>query len=238
MYTVALGRAAEEAGLNDWSTQLKNNTRNGAGIAQGFIESAEFTGKNYSNEQYVDILYHTFFDRDPDEGGRTGWINELNNGASRRHVLAGFVNSQEFTALCDRFGITRGTLEDDGQSGNSQVNSAQVRAFAERMYTKALGRSGEEDGINEWTRRIVSGEWQAANVAKEGFFTSQEYINKNRSNEEFVEDLYQSLFDRASDEAGKTDWLNKLANGVSREDIMNGFGGSQEFANMLAGFGL
>ncbi|MBO6242717.1 MAG: DUF4214 domain-containing protein [Butyrivibrio sp.] len=40
------------------------------------------------------------------------------------------------------------------------------------------------------------------------------------------------------DEVGRANWLNRLANGASREDVMNGFGGSQEFANMLAGFGL
>ncbi|WP_074888613.1 DUF4214 domain-containing protein [Butyrivibrio proteoclasticus] len=44
--------------------------------------------------------------------------------------------------------------------------------------------------------------------------------------------------DYAPDEVGRANWLNKLANGASREDVMNGFGGSQEFANMLAGFGL
>ncbi|SFP88252.1 protein of unknown function [Butyrivibrio proteoclasticus] len=233
MYTVALSRSYDESGLNDWTSQLKNGTNDGAGIAQGFIESTEFVNRNLSNEQYLDVLYHTFFDRDPDEGGYQSWLAQLNNGTSRRFVLAGFVNSEEFTNLCNKFGITRGTLD----AGSQQTN-AQVRAFVERMYVKALGRHGEEDGINSWTQRIVSGEWQAAEVAKAGFFNSQEYVLKNRTNDEFVEDLYQALFDRPSDEAGKADWLSKLANGASREDVMNGFGGSQEFANMLAGFGL
>ena len=238
MYTVALGREAEEAGLNDWVWQLRTGTNDGAGLAHGFIESTEFTNKNLSNEDYLTVLYHTFFDRDPDEGGFGSWLSQLNSGASRRHVLAGFVNSQEFTNLCDRYGIYRGTLEDDGQRAGDQNTNAQVRAFVERMYVKALGRQGEEDGINSWTQRIVSGEWAAADVAKAGFFNSQEYATKNRSNEEFVEDLYQALFDRASDEDGKADWLTRLDNGASREDVMNGFGGSQEFRNMLAGFGL
>ncbi|SFP88233.1 protein of unknown function [Butyrivibrio proteoclasticus] len=233
MYTVALSRSYDESGLKDWTSQLKNGTNDGAGIAQGFIESTEFVNRNLSNEQYLDVLYHTFFDRDPDEGGYQSWLAQLNNGTSRRFVLAGFVNSEEFTNLCNNYGITRGTLD----AGSQQTN-AQVRAFVERMYVKALGRQGEEDGINSWTQRIVSGEWQAAEVAKAGFFNSQEYVLKNRTNDEFVEDLYQALFDRPSDEAGKADWLSKLANGASREDVMNGFGGSQEFANMLAGFGL
>ena len=232
MYTVALGREAEEAGLNDWVGQLRNGTNDGAGLAHGFIESQEFIGKNHSNEEYLNILYHTFFDRDPDEDGYNSWLSQLNSGASRKHVLAGFVNSQEFTNLCSKFNISRGTLPDD------ENTNAQVKAFVERMYVKALGRSGEEDGINSWTQRIVSGEWAAADVAKAGFFNSPEYATKNRSNEEFVEDLYQALFDRASDEAGKADWLSRLAGGASREEIMNGFGDSQEFANMLAGFGL
>ncbi len=233
MYTVALGRNYDQAGLNDWSNQLKNKTKDGAGIAQGFIESEEFTLRKLSNEDYLNVLYHTFFDRDPDEGGYNNWLTQLKAGTSRHNVLAGFVNSDEFTNLCNKFGITRGLMENE-----NQVSNEQVRAFVERMYVKALGRAGDEDGINEWTQRIVSGEWKAADVAKAGFFNSDEYGLRSRSNEDFVEDLYQALFDRASDPDGRTTWLSQLSSGASREDVMNGFGNSQEFANMLAGFGL
>ena len=232
MYSVALSRCYDETGLDDWVSQLKNGTKNGAGIAQGFMESQEFINKNYSNEEYLYVLYHTFFDRDPDADGYRNWLSQLESGASRRHVLSGFVNSHEFTNLCDRFEIQRGTLVDD------QDTNSQVIAFVKRMYEKALGRQGEESGINDWTQRIVTGEWTASDVAKAGFFTSPEYTAKNRSNEDFVEDLYQALFDRTSDDVGKADWLQRLANGASRDDIINGFGGSAEFANMLARFGL
>ena len=234
MYTQVLGRNPEDAGLNDWVKQLADKSNNGAGLAKGFILSTEFTQRNLSNEEYLKVLYKTFFDREPDEGGYNDWLSKLNSGVDRTVVLTGFVNSTEFQNLCDNYGISRGLMREDG----SYMDTEKIKAFVERMYNKALARNGEQTGIDYWVDEITSGRWQAADVAKRGFYMSEEYTNRGRSNEEFVEDLYNGLFDRPSDDAGKADWLNRLANGASREEIMNGFGGSQEFANMLASFGL
>ena len=218
--------------MNDWTNRLLNHEIDGAGIANGFIMSNEFTNRSLSNEDYVDTLYRTFFNREADQGGRANWLSELAAGKTRGYVLSGFVNSTEFDNLCDAYGIARGTMREDG----SPVNAG-IRQFVERCYTKVLGRSGEKAGVEDWTNRIATGQMSAEDVAK-SFFFSDEYTNKNTDNGTFVETLYQTFMDRASDPAGKSDWMGRLDAGASRQEVLEGFSRSEEFAGILHSYGL
>ena len=105
MYTKALNRAYDVSGLNDWTGDYLDGKATADKIAYGFILSQEFEGRNLSDEAYVDTLYRTFFDREPDEGGKAGWLSELANGTSRKDVLDGFLGAQEFVNLKKSFGV-------------------------------------------------------------------------------------------------------------------------------------
>ena len=233
MYTVALGREAEEAGLKDWSSQLENKTNDGAGLAHGFIMSDEFRKKGLDDKEYLDILYATFFDREPDEGGYNDWMGKLKSGTARSAVLAGFTNSEEFSNLCEKFGILRGYMYSDGSAANAGIGQ-----FVSRLYSKALGRTGESAGINDWTTQIATRATTAEQTATDGFFNSAEFQQKDLTNSEFLDILYATFFDRAADEGGKTEWQNKMQAGTSRGDVILGFSRSEEFNNLLAKYGL
>lgn len=233
MYNCALNREAEEAGLQDWCNRLMSQQIDGAGISQGFIGSREFQNRNLSDLEYLVVLYETFFDRWPDEEGLNYWTNFLWSGGSRQKVLSGFVNSQEFSNLCDSYGIARGTMQANGSS----IYRPGVRNFVLRMYTKALSREGETLGVEDWTNRINTGTMSAETVAK-SFFNSQEFRNRNLSNADYVEVLYQTFMDRASDAAGKQYWINKLNSGMSRTQVLEGFSRSAEFRQIMAQYGL
>lgn len=233
MYTVALNREAETEGLNDWVGQLRNHTIDGAGIANGFINSREFLNKNLSNDDFVRVLYATFFDREPDEAGMQDWLNRLNTGVSRTEVLSGFVNSEEFSNLCDTFGIARGTMRADG---TSRYNAG-VRNFCQRMYTKALDRSGETTGIEYWANLINTGAATPKDVAK-SFFNSEEFLNRNLCDADYVDVLYQTFMGRPSEIEGKIYWIQKLHHGgMTREQVAESFAASQEFSNIMAEYG-
>ena len=105
-YQECLHRNPDTAGLNGWVDSLKSGTNTGADVAYGFVFSPEFLNMNTSNQAYLTVLYHAFFDRDPDQGGLQNWLADLNAGKSREAVLNGFVYSQEFVKLCSKFGIT------------------------------------------------------------------------------------------------------------------------------------
>lgn len=55
-YVQCLGRQPDIEGLNEWVGRLLNGTKTGADVAEGFVFSEEFTGKNHSNETFVTIL--------------------------------------------------------------------------------------------------------------------------------------------------------------------------------------
>ena len=69
----------------------------------GFFNSPEFINKNLKDEEYVKVLYETFFDREYDQTGFDYWMDQLKNGMDRNKVLEGFANSQEFAELNKSF---------------------------------------------------------------------------------------------------------------------------------------
>ena len=109
--------------------------------------------------------------------------------------------------------------------------------YVNRCYGKALGRTGETDGINYWCSIILSGAQSPKDVAY-GFVFSQESENQNRNNADYTEMLYNLCLGRASEAAGKADWVDRLEQGTSREEVYWGFANSQEFENIIASYGL
>ena len=110
LYTICLDRHGDIGGQSDWVMHLAEGAKDGATVAYGFIFSPEYMNKKTSNEEYVEMLYSTFLGRTPDEGGYKDWVEKLDTGEySREGVFNGFCNSQEFTNICGKYGIERGT---------------------------------------------------------------------------------------------------------------------------------
>ena len=107
MYTECLKRSAESGGLNYWSKELCNHTKTGKSMLDFFFLSKEIKQQNLSNEEYVKRIYRAMLNREPDSGGLDFWAGELNKGKQATAVIAGFVNSEEFTKICQDYGIHR-----------------------------------------------------------------------------------------------------------------------------------
>lgn len=257
MYEVCLDREPDTDGLNDWSNRLATGQAQGADIAFGFIFSEEFKNLNLCNEHYVDSMYSAFFGREADAAGKADWVGQLNSGATRGHVMTGFVNSQEFANLCASYGINQGSGDwsadnisvngtcticanggNSGNSGNSGSREVtpEMRAFAERLYTCCLDREADENGLNDWANALANGATGSEVAA--GFVFSQEYKNKDASDTQYVLMLYKTMLGREADTYGVTDWVLRLRNGASREAVYNGFIGSTEFANLCQNAGI
>ena len=231
LYQYVLDRTATQSEIDYWVGRLENGST-GAEVAYGFIFSQEFQNKNYSDADYVEHLYLSLMGRASDADGKADWVTHLKNGVSRLYVFRQFTDSAEFGNLCNTYEIQRGTVtltEDRDQNYN-------VTRFVARNYTEFLGRNYDVDGLNDWSGRINSG-YGMGNVAY-GFVFSQECINMNLSNSDYVKMLYRGIFGREYDEAGLNDWVNQMNNGTSRETVFWGFANSQEFANMVASYGL
>ena len=228
-YELVLGRASDEAGLNGWVDALLAGTLSGADVAEAFFLSGEYLARNTSDDEFVETLYQAFFNRDPDADGQQGWLTELQRGASRAQVIDGFSGSAEFAALAALYGISA--------TGDDAASNAEVAAFVERFYVLVLGREPDQAGLDEWVNALLGGALSGADVA-EAFFLSGEYLDRNTSDDEFVETLYRALFNRNSDFDGKQGWLTELQRGVSRAEVINGFSVSAEFAALAAAYGI
>ena len=113
-----------------------------------------------------------------------------------------------------------------------------VGDFVTRCYNVALGRDPETAGYNNYVNNLEAGKACGGQVAH-NFIFSQEYINKNKSNEAFVDDLYQMFFDRSRGAGEGQAWINELDAGVKdREQVFNGFVNSQEYFNLCKEYGI
>lgn len=233
MYRVCLNRTADEDGLNGWAQKLAQKEATGCSVAYGFVFSPEFVGNNPSNSDYVNYMYDAFFGREADEEGFNYWVSLLDSGATRESVFCGFANSLEFANLCTDYGVVRG-FHMEGQDFNKM---ALVNLFVERLYNVILNRTCDSDGMAGWTSQLVTHSNTGSGVAY-GFVFSPEFLNKNTCDSCFVETLYEAFLGRASDESGKTLWVDKLDMGYSREEIFNGFSGSPEFAGICSEYGI
>lgn len=129
-YTVALERQPDTASFNNWVSQLAAKKITGAQFASGIIFSAEFTAKNKNNEEFVDILFRSCYNREPDATGFDSWVSLLNAGQSRQFVLAGFTNSQEFKNICSAAGIKAGQLDPGAGLPTVQVSKTRLPILA------------------------------------------------------------------------------------------------------------
>lgn len=118
-----------------------------------------------------------------------------------------------------------------------RVDREGVEDFVERLYNNCLGRESDAYGKNNWVNEIIYNGMPGGDVAR-GFLYSDEMKNMNLSDEDFVRTLYSTLLDREPDGEGLANWTKALAEGQSRESIIDGFIDSTEWANICLRFGI
>ena len=234
LYTIALDRPSDPVGKQDWIDAITLRGETGASCARGFLFSPEFLNKDISNEDFVRILYRTFFDREPEQAGYDAWVAVLNNGTPKQEVIEGFINSTEWANLCLFYGIRNGGT---GVPSITVEPNEQTIDFARRLYTTCLCRNADENGLMAWARQLAN-QRDSGRGAAHGFFFSNEFINQNVSNEDYVTRLYRTFMNREPEQAGYEAWVARLNEGASREEVFDGFAQSIEFARICAAYGI
>ena len=233
LYTLVLGRTPDKVGLNEWVNVLMDKKTTGAEVVRDFILSTEFVEKNVSNEDYIEILYNTCMDRLSDTNGKNAWLERFSDGFSRTYVLRGFIESAEFSKICQDYGIERGNIKvTEYRDQNDGVTKYVVRCY--RLF---LERDPDIKGLNDWAKLILEDKENAKDLP-DGFIASKEFIANNISDEEFVKICYRAILNREADEDGLASWVKRLEKGDSRRKICEGFTYSVEFKELLAEYGL
>ena len=122
--------------------------------------------------------------------------------------------------------------------------AAAATTLITHYYTSILGREPEASGLEFWLGLVAEKQAQGGDIKQVFrdmaffFFNSPEYLGNNTSDTQFVTDLYRTFFQREPDAAGLAFWLDQLATGVSRNNVMADFLYSQEFTDFMEGLGL
>ena len=233
LYRNFLKREPDEKGLGDWVDALYSGRGTGAKIVSGFVLSKEYQANSLSDVEYVTAMYRIIFNREPDKKGLDDWISILDNGCTNKKVLEGFINSDEFYNLCKDLGIERGSYESDEIADKNYL----VASFVARLYRLCLGRRYERKGLDNWVRALVYRTATGSSVVKD-FFNSQEFLNRNLNDEQFVTVAYLTILDRDPDAAGLESWLDALRRGYTRNQVIDGFLKSTEFGGLCKKYGI
>lgn len=229
LYEDLLGRPGDEAGKQ---THIDNLLKKEPSLKAyyDFIFSEEFTNLDISLDERLTRICRIFLDRKPTAEELNRWKDALENGCSIGYVFADLANSDEFIALCELFHLEQGTWT---PTENRDINP-NLTKFISRMYNNVLGRRYDVDGINNHAGKYLElGDLYAMAF---DFLFSPEFIEKNTTDEEFVEILYSTFFDREPDTKGRNDWLKSLADGKSREEVLAGFVYSDECKELVESF--
>lgn len=89
------------------------------------------------NAGQVYRIYQAAFDRKPDSGGLSFWINYMDNGYTLEQVARGFINSAEFSNL---------------YGANSTTDQ-----FITKLYNNVLHRTPEQAGFDFWVNTVSVG---------------------------------------------------------------------------------
>lgn len=244
LYNVCLDRNPDEGGLDHWTNLLAEKKLTGAQVAYEFFFSEEFKNKNYCNECYVKHLYNALLGREYDQPGLEHWVELLESGETRESVIVGFAISNEFSGICQTYGINRGDSVPTSQFGTIPKGVCagcgkqdNVTLFVTRLYNVCLDREPEYEGMMTHCNALWNHSLSATQVAH-GFVFSEEFMNHNYDDYTFLVHLYNAFMDRGPDPVGEAFWMEKLANGTSREEVFNGFAQSEEFKGICNKYGV
>ncbi|MBU9738749.1 DUF4214 domain-containing protein [Diplocloster agilis] len=233
LYQKIMDRNFDADGLSYWTNRLLNQQNTAAQVVERFMASDEFKQKNLTNKEYIEILYDVCLNRKYDSDGLVYWNKFLENGASRNYVLNGFIRSPEFAGICKNYGIERGTIT----LTEPRDQSINLTMFVSRLYREGLGRKIDVEGLNYHINEILSKRVSPVQTAR-NFILSQEFVNKQLSDDDYIKVLYRTYMGRDFDQDGLDYHKKRLHSGISRETLLINFSDSPEFKQIMSQFNL
>ena len=105
-----------------------------------------------------------------------------------------------------------------------------------RLYRAFFKRAPDHSGLDYWVGKRTTGTTTLNDIAAK-FAGSSEFKTKygTVSNPQFLDLIYDNLFDRSPDPSGKAYWTKKLNEGMSRGKVMVQFSESEEYRNRSRG---
>ncbi len=229
-YEAILGRAPDAPGKIFWEAEAQRMVGLGADVndawpamALAFFASGEYAARGRDDAGFVADLYATFFDRPADASGIAYWSGQIASGLPRDAVLASFMLSPEYR------GFTQGLF-------GAPTVRPEVSLVTD-FYRGLLGRLPDDAGMAYWLGQFRAAQcsgsaavFAVSDAISRTFATGAEYASRNRTDAQYVADLYDAFVRRGADLAGLQYWVSQLASGAqTREQVRQAFLSSAEF---------
>jgi len=202
-----------------------------------------FRGTDTAENRRLDLSYDYL--REGTAGGRTGHLTKVTDNrdaAKSRHYEYDPVGRLRRASAGASAGSWAQRYLYDRYGNRSHVLSQKASDWVTALYNVTLNRAPDAGGLATWDNVLrqayAQGQaafLQAAKDTASGFFDSTEYANRNRSNSDYVRDLYLAYLNREPDAPGWAAWTNALDGGATRQGVRQGFADSGEFANRVSG---
>ncbi len=219
LYGVALGRAPDLAGLNDWTHQIDANTLQLSNVALGFVNSTEFQARygSFNNQDFVQALYQNALGRPGEATGIAAWTTQLDAGVSRATIVVEF---------SDSFEHKQNSLSNIGDKDLAEVY---------RLYQAAFNRTPDQVGLQFWTGVLDSGTSPLA-VAQDMTGTSEfasMFAGLDATAE--VNKLCSNGLHRTGDPSEIAYWAGQIQSGTSMGQVLLAFADTLENRMATAG---
>ena len=121
------------------------------------------------------------------------------------------------------------------------VYAAQTKdayGFVTKMYQAILYRSPDAAGLKNWVNRLQTGQANGSDLAY-GLFFSPEFVNRNYSDEEFVDRCFSALWNGEKNESLRYQYVRELREDrKSRESVLYRMVGSINYSLLCQSYGI
>lgn len=118
-----------------------------------------------------------------------------------------------------------------------EENLTPVEKYVKTLYRECLGREPDEESFEYWCEQLNGGSMDAAQVGV-SFVFSEEYMEMDTTDTEYIEMLYKVFMGREADKKGMKNWLDHLESGTSRVSVFSMFTASPEYKKTFEEMGI
>ena len=229
---------ADGSGQTDISNDGAGNYTASWANGSGNMLPIANAGGTYSGTVAQNVPFHGTNSYDPD-GTVVAYSWSFGDGGS-----ASGVSPTHAYGAVGTYTVTLTVTDNLGAQGSASttvdISSSSSDQFAQNFLQWGLGRAPYSNESGYWTDIMRSAYAQGQTsmlfaMTEFGMtvFESAEYAGRNRTNHEFVYDLYKTYLMRDPDQDGWDFWTS-VCNSYGRESVRQGFEESTEFHNIVA----
>lgn len=119
------------------------------------------------------------------------WVEYLDHGVSDDYILRGFVHSNEFSGFCTEHEIQRGNIV----LKEARDKNYELTKIVSQLYETAHQKKAAGEELNAILEPMYQGEVSAHEMISE-MFGKQSYKNLNKTDEDYVMDIYKNILGR------------------------------------------